>query len=109
MVIDSREKASKAKKAIIIFLSVFCAFVFLLCLAFFLTIEPIEHPDYSSKNIFFTGVATLVMMMVMFGLGTFTVDVSVTSLDSWLRSGFRFLIRIIVAILIILLVCILMG
>ena len=108
--IDSSKEASGRKKGII-FLSVFCAFVFLLCLVLFLTIEPIEHPDYNSKNIFLMGVLTLVTMVVMFDLGTSIMNAPcmIMSFDSFIRFGCRWLIRLIIYILSILLACILLG
>ena len=106
--IDSRKEASARKKGII-FLSVFCAFVFLLCLVLFLTIEPIEHGDYNSENIFLVGVSTLVAMAVMFDLGTFTMNVWYMSFDSFIRFGRRWLIRLIIYILSLLLASILLG
>lgn len=111
MTTERSEEASEAKKAII-YVSVCCASVLI-----FLTVcyfafpnsatEPTEHSDYGSEFIVFMGALTLMLMMVMFGVGFF-IGVMM-SLDSFMRSCGRFLSCLIICILFILLASVLLG
>lgn len=99
----SKEEASEAKKDII-YVGVCCALVFLCFLTLFLTTnsttEPIEPPDDGSElilNFILGGGFTLMLMVVMFGIGVSIggfMSIDLLFGNFWIRWIIRFLICI---------------